>query len=750
MKSITGLTFCLLLGISIAGQGWTALFWVPIGFAFGLYATAQIILPIILGLPRAIALVVKGQMRSAVFGAIILTPVIWLVSLAAAGFFWPAAADYLYNNVALNLSANLGMIAIILSPLSRKCRSDFRQDFDKAYRRFYRKDGHAEMEEEERSNRNSQQQMTHPAGTKEAIRGEGDEAKESLRNEDLDAPDANTFIASGVAKAKSGNYIGAIQDFDKAIRLDPTAPQAYLERSKAKRELNDERGAAQDLNTFKLMFERLEEGLKANDAAVAAYDSDDYDNKAISLLPSLASAYYHRGIARLCLGDHQGAVEDFNTSIETNASNKAYAYHQRGKIKGHKLNDAKGAMQDFNEAIALCPNEADFFFSRAKISEDYDAIKDLNRAIELDQNNAEAVFYRALKRHDMEDIEGTIQDLTHFIELEPTDTTSSISEAYSLRGSMKQDLCDYNGALHDHDQAIEHDPSRAGAYFDRGVNKHLLGDFEGAIGDLTQAIALAPSHALAYQFRGLARAALGLQSEAETDFNDARSHGYSEDDQPQDTETVNRRGVMFRDGDGVEQDYVAAAQCFRRAAEQGYSESQHNLGLMYENGQGVPQEYPEAAKWYRMAAEQGNAGSQNNLGRLCENGDGVTQDNTAAIEWYRKGADNGDANAASNLSRLTRRNELTKYNEIVSAFAAARIFIHRANTTKYSGSRFMLAVVPYAGKPKVVLDHTELKLFVRENSTKHYRAKVLDEWYTRQAKRTNSGFDPSMGKTDWR
>ena len=73
MKSISGLAFCLLLGASVAGQGWTALFWVPIGFAFGLYATAQIVLPIMLGLPRAIALVVKGQMRSAVFGAMILT-----------------------------------------------------------------------------------------------------------------------------------------------------------------------------------------------------------------------------------------------------------------------------------------------------------------------------------------------------------------------------------------------------------------------------------------------------------------------------------------------------------------------------------------------------------------------------------------------------------------------------------------------------------------------------------------------------
>ncbi len=137
MYGIVGLAFCLLLGVSIANQGWTAVIWVPVGFVFGLFATAQMVLPIILGLPRAIGLVVKGQMRPPVFGAIILTPVIWLVSLAAAGFFWPAAADYLCKNVAFDLSAELGSIAIILSPLSKKSRSDFRQDFDQAYRRFY-------------------------------------------------------------------------------------------------------------------------------------------------------------------------------------------------------------------------------------------------------------------------------------------------------------------------------------------------------------------------------------------------------------------------------------------------------------------------------------------------------------------------------------------------------------------------------------------------------------------------------------
>ena len=357
---------------------------------------------------------------------------------------------------------------------------------------------------------------------------------EAIRKQDFDASDAKSFIASGIAKAKSGNYTEAIQDFDKAIQLDPTDPSAYMERSKAKRELNDERGASQDLSECKVRYERLDDGLKAHETASAAYDSGDYVsavknyNKAISLVPSLLSIYCNRGNAKQCLEDYRGAVEDFTKSIEVNASNKSDAYHQRGKIKYHKLNDTNGALEDFNEAIALCPDDSDLLFSRATITSEYNALQDLNRAIELSPTNPKLFFYRALKRHGMEDVEGAIQDLTQFIELEPTDTDISISEAYSLRGSMKEIQCDYMGAIHDHTQAIGRDASRASGYRDRGVTKHRLGDYEGAILDLNQAIALDPSDADAYQWRGLARVEVGLQSEGEKDFADARSLGYSE------------------------------------------------------------------------------------------------------------------------------------------------------------------------------------------------------------------------------
>jgi hypothetical protein len=135
-----------------------------------------------------------------------------------------------------------------------------------------------------------------------------------------------------------------------------------------------------------------------------------------------------------------------------------------------------------------------------------------------------------------------------------------------------------------------------------------------------------------------------------------------------DPETICSFGQMAFDGDGVEQDYIAAANWFRIAAERGNSRAQHNLALMYENGEGVPKDCSQAAKWYHMAAEQGNPGSQNNLGSLYETGEGVTQDHAVALEWYRRAAEGGATNAPANYRRLKPRIEMERHQNIASAF----------------------------------------------------------------------------------
>src|SRR5438874_1714585 len=113
MYATIGILFCLLLGIAVITQGIAALLWLPLGFVFFLYLTAQIVLPVLMGLPRAIRLIAKGKMRSAVIGRILIAPLIWVVIFLATGFallaFWPAAAEWLDKNIALNLGCWLGI-----------------------------------------------------------------------------------------------------------------------------------------------------------------------------------------------------------------------------------------------------------------------------------------------------------------------------------------------------------------------------------------------------------------------------------------------------------------------------------------------------------------------------------------------------------------------------------------------------------------------------------------------------------------
>jgi TPR repeat protein len=47
-----------------------------------------------------------------------------------------------------------------------------------------------------------------------------------------------------------------------------------------------------------------------------------------------------------------------------------------------------------------------------------------------------------------------------------------------------------------------------------------------------------------------------------------------------------------------------------KAAEQGYAAAQYNLGLLYRDGQGVEQDFAKAVRWLRAAAEQDYAPAQ--------------------------------------------------------------------------------------------------------------------------------------------
>ncbi|NOZ37380.1 MAG: sel1 repeat family protein [Gammaproteobacteria bacterium] len=109
-------------------------------------------------------------------------------------------------------------------------------------------------------------------------------------------------------------------------------------------------------------------------------------------------------------------------------------------------------------------------------------------------------------------------------------------------------------------------------------------------------------------------------------------------------------GMLY---ESASNDRYKALYWYRRAAEQGDREAQHNLGLAYARGLGVKKNIPKAIKWWRAASMKGNTDSQYNLGIIyATGGDGVSRNFKEAKRWWLLAAANGDALAQYNLGAM--------------------------------------------------------------------------------------------------
>ncbi|BAY23782.1 TPR domain protein [Calothrix sp. NIES-2100] len=299
---------------------------------------------------------------------------------------------------------------------------------------------------------------------------------------------ASKYYEQGRKFRQEGNNQAALEQYNKAIELNPKYANAYVSRGIVRDDLNDKQGALQDYN------------------------------QAIELDPQYAIAYYNRGIVRDDLSDEQGALKDYNQAIELDPK-YVNAYINRGIVRKN-LGDKQGALQDYNQAIALDPKDADAYYNRGNLRKSLGdkqiALKDYNQAIALNPKYALAYYGRGIVRNDLGDKQGAIQDYNQTITLNP-----KYVDAYYARGNVRDDLGEKQGALQDFNQAIELDPKYVNAYINRGIVRKNLGDKQGALQDYNQAIALNPQDGDAYYNRGSLRKILGDKQSAINDYNQA-------------------------------------------------------------------------------------------------------------------------------------------------------------------------------------------------------------------------------------
>ena len=135
---------------------------------------------------------------------------------------------------------------------------------------------------------------------------------------------------------------------------------------------------------------------------------------------------------------------------------------------------------------------------------------------------------------------------------------------------------------------------------------------------------------------------------------------------------VFNQGIAYENGDGVEENYPKAAECYQIAAKHGIAEAQTRLshiefhikidkltpeelyhkGLDYESGNGVDKDYHKAVACYQIAVKKGSPEAQNALGICYAKGNGVSKNYQKAREYYQSAANQGSKEAQKNLEEI--------------------------------------------------------------------------------------------------
>jgi lipoprotein NlpI len=220
---------------------------------------------------------------------------------------------------------------------------------------------------------------------------------------ELDPKFTDAYLARAMARFTLKDFAGAISDCNAVIGLEPENERAFVIKGASKFYLKDYNGAKNDLSTAISLSP--DDPLAYQCCGLALAQMRDWDgaqtnlNRAIELNPNNAEAYCHRAAVEIMLKDYEKGIADASDSIDLDSVNAADAYRLRALGESH-LKNRTNSFADANQAIELKPSEPNGYLTRAMIGilwDDYSgASNDLQTAFQLSPTNTEVFLYRGL------------------------------------------------------------------------------------------------------------------------------------------------------------------------------------------------------------------------------------------------------------------------------------------------------------------------------------------------------------------
>ncbi len=284
---------------------------------------------------------------------------------------------------------------------------------------------------------------------------------------------------------ENGYYEQAIQQYSKAIEIDPQNGEAYEERGETNEYLNHLAEAAEDFrnaavfgtNSAQNYFHSAEIlfHLKEPDHALGNLDN------AISQKQKFHEAYILQCEIYLSLNEFTNALKSAELAID--AKNSAYANYLSGLANMH-LSNYKEAELDFEKAIIKDKLLFDAFLSLAELQLQTGkityAIENCNYVLRNDKNNLRAYLIRSQCHGNSKEFDDAISDISRAIVMD-----TAKSEYFILRGEYYFEYAQYQNAINDFTVALNHDITnvnalvkRANAYEKIGMKSKAVSDFE--------------------------------------------------------------------------------------------------------------------------------------------------------------------------------------------------------------------------------------------------------------------------------
>jgi tetratricopeptide (TPR) repeat protein len=248
---------------------------------------------------------------------------------------------------------------------------------------------------------------------------------------------ADDYFNQGSLKLQRGDQEGAIADFNKALRLDPTKSEAIQAKIK------------------EAFTQRLQEAEEANQG----FRPDSQENPAadVYLGSEKAQTDVNRAMAQHQQGDYEGAIATLTSAIQAEPK-LSLAYAARAYVRADK-GDLQGSIADYTEAIRLDP--------KLKI---------------------QLLAFRAFSFLRAGNVQSALQDAEQSIQLDP-----NIYFGYIARGAVKTALGDLEAAQSDFNKAERLYSQEPALFYWRGQLFLKQGKYQQAIDNYEQSVRLSPN-----------------------------------------------------------------------------------------------------------------------------------------------------------------------------------------------------------------------------------------------------------------